>query len=252
MNEKFIVFLDIDGTIVNVNPAPSERVISTIKKAQRKGHKIVLNTGRSRGFMEEKLLCAVKPDGIICAMGQYIEIDGKIIVCECLSEEHIKAAEKYSETTGKGGYFEGVNGIYKIGKVKPVMPWPDRADDCAVPLTEKDRGSILKFSFMTTLEDEYKCIFDVGLNVIQHPSYFETSLSGFSKSGGMEKVKEYFGINKTIAIGDSKNDLDMLLHADISVAMGNGDDVVKANAHYITDTLINDGAALAMEKFLEL
>jgi hydroxymethylpyrimidine pyrophosphatase-like HAD family hydrolase len=105
---------------------------------------------------------------------------------------------------------------------------------------------------MTTLEDEYKNIFDVGLNVIQHPSYFETALKGFSKSGGMEKVKEYFGIYKTIAIGDSKNDLDMLLHADISVAMGNGDDTVKANAHYITDTLINDGAALAMEKFLEL
>ena len=47
MEEKFIVFLDIDGTIVNVNPIPSERVINTIKKARENGHKIVLNTGRS-------------------------------------------------------------------------------------------------------------------------------------------------------------------------------------------------------------
>jgi hydroxymethylpyrimidine pyrophosphatase-like HAD family hydrolase len=52
-----------------------------------------------------------------------------------------------------------------------------------------------------------------------------------------------------MAIGDSMNDLTMVAHAGLGVAMANGRDALKAVAGYITDTNDNDGVAKAIEKF---
>ena len=44
-----------------------------------------------------------------------------------------------------------------------------------------------------------------------------------------------------MAFGDGGNDLDMLVHAQIGVSMGNAADAVKAAADYITDDVDHDG-----------
>ena len=52
-----------------------------------------------------------------------------------------------------------------------------------------------------------------------------------------------------MVIGDQDNDREMLQVAGLPVAMGNGTSGLKEIAKYITDTVDNDGAALAIEKF---
>ena len=44
-----------------------------------------------------------------------------------------------------------------------------------------------------------------------------------------------------IAFGDDYNDLEMIKHAGIGVAMGNAERVVKDTADFITDTNMNEG-----------
>ena len=60
------------------------------------------------------------------------------------------------------------------------------------------------------------------------------------------------GINKeeVIAFGDSLNDLPMFEEAGISVAMENGDLLVKEKADYVTSSNAEDGIAKAIEKFV--
>lgn len=49
-------------------------------------------------------------------------------------------------------------------------------------------------------------------------------------------------------LGDGGNDITMLRHAGVGVAMGNASDEVKAHADYITDDVDNDGVAKLLQK----
>lgn len=56
---------------------------------------------------------------------------------------------------------------------------------------------------------------------------------------------------KTIAIGDSDNDLSMILQAGLGVANENGEAHVKAAADYITERSCEEnGVAEVIEKFI--
>ena len=67
--------------------------------------------------------------------------------------------------------------------------------------------------------------------------------NGFTKADGMYKVCDYFGVphDHTYAFGDSQNDLHILKAAEVGIAMGNADPVLKAAADYVTDAIDRDG-----------
>ena len=62
---------------------------------------------------------------------------------------------------------------------------------------------------------------------------------------------KYFGLKleDTMAFGDGGNDISMLRHAAIGVAMGNASDEVKAAANYVTASVDDDGIKKALEHF---
>ena len=68
----------------------------------------------------------------------------------------------------------------------------------------------------------------------------------------MDEIIRHFGIRleDTLAFGDGGNDIPMLRHAGIGIAMGNARDEVKAAARYVTDTVDEDGIAKGIMKWL--
>ena len=56
------------------------------------------------------------------------------------------------------------------------------------------------------------------------------------KASGIEQVTEHLGIARrdTLAIGDSDNDLEMLRHAGVGIAMGNARQHVREAADEVT------------------
>ncbi len=52
-----------------------------------------------------------------------------------------------------------------------------------------------------------------------------------------------------MAFGDGENDLTMLRHAGIGVAMGSASDFVKSQADYTTGTVDEDGVFSALRHF---
>ena len=67
----------------------------------------------------------------------------------------------------------------------------------------------------------------------------------------VDKIIEYFGIslNETMAFGDGGNDISMLQHAGLGVAMGNAKEEVKQKADYVTTSVDEDGIANALKHF---
>lgn len=70
----------------------------------------------------------------------------------------------------------------------------------------------------------------------------DTVVAGVSKHASIHEALMLLGLpDYYIAFGDSLNDVEMLKHAPISVAMANGVDKVKRIAHYIAQPVHDDG-----------
>ena len=84
-----------------------------------------------------------------------------------------------------------------------------------------------------------------------YPTFTDIVCKGNSKQLGMDKIMERFGITleETMAFGDGGNDISMLRHAGIGIAMGNANDTVKASANYVTDSVDEDGIWNALKHF---
>ena len=84
-----------------------------------------------------------------------------------------------------------------------------------------------------------------------NPLFADVVPRGSSKAVGIDKIIEYYGISlhETMAFGDGGNDMAMLCHAGIGVAMGNAGDEVKEAADYVTDSVDDDGVMNALRHF---
>ena len=79
----------------------------------------------------------------------------------------------------------------------------------------------------------------------------EITNKDINKGTGIEKVLEYYHANRSdaIGVGDSGNDIPMLSYCGTSVAMGNGAEIVKAIADYVTTDILDDGIYHAFKHF---
>ena len=75
--------------------------------------------------------------------------------------------------------------------------------------------------------------------------------AGSSKAVGIDKMLAYFGIPlaDTMAFGDGGNDVSMLRHVGIGVAMGNAGDEARRAADYVTTSVDEDGILNALRHF---
>ena len=71
-----------------------------------------------------------------------------------------------------------------------------------------------------------------------------------TKGSAVRFLEDYFGVkdDEVIAFGDNFNDLDMLEHVGLGVAMGNAPDEIKQAANVVTATNNEDGLALILEE----
>ena len=81
---------------------------------------------------------------------------------------------------------------------------------------------------------------------------FEINAQGVSKAEGLKVLCERLGIapSECIAVGDSKNDEEILACAGLKVAMANGSERVKALADVVCADCNSDGVAGIIEEYL--
>jgi Cof subfamily protein (haloacid dehalogenase superfamily) len=82
-------------------------------------------------------------------------------------------------------------------------------------------------------------------------SFVDITAKGNTKQNGIDEFIKHFGfkLEETMAFGDGGNDIGMLRHAGIGIAMGNAKDDVKASADYVTASVDEDGIYKALKHF---
>lgn len=87
--------------------------------------------------------------------------------------------------------------------------------------------------------------------VVGWTAWLDLSPQGVSKASGLEYVGRHLGVEAAdvLAIGDGRNDLEMLTWAGRGVAMGQSVEQVLQAADAVTDSVYDDGAAVEIERW---
>lgn len=255
------LFFDIDGTLVSfkTHEIPAS-TIEALVAAKAKGLQIFISTGRPRliinnlSALQERNLI----DGYITMNGAYCFVEDTVIYKDPIPAAEVDALSAFCHERNIPCILVGeheicvnqpndlVNEIFhRQLKVDPIA-----ASAYCTKHTDKE---IYQMTPFLNIEEE---------QIIQpevpncemgrwHPAFVDVTSKGNTKQNGIDQIIRHFNIHleETMAFGDGGNDISMLRHAGIGVAMGNANEEVKAAADYVTTSVDEDGIANALKRF---
>lgn len=250
------VFFDIDGTLVSFKTHKlPDSTIRALDELRKKGIKVFIATGRQ--FQSINNLGTLTFDGYVTLNGGYCIIDGKAIYKHSIPDTDIESLLRYLETEKpfSCGFVmeEGLFMNYKDVSADELFRMLNFPEPPTRPLSEVKGKTVFQLiAFFTKEEEEHI------MPVLPHceatrwnPLFSDVVPVGSSKAIGIDKIIEHFGISldETMAFGDGGNDIAMIRHAGIGVAMGNAEDEVKQAADYVTSSVDEDGIYNALKHF---
>ncbi|WHZ05839.1 HAD family hydrolase [Neobacillus sp. YX16] len=251
------IFIDMDGTLLKASNSISRRNMEAIYKLNNQGVKIFLATGRHYEVTTpyHKEIGLRTP--MICLNGAAIHDaeTGRVMQMKTvqLNEErfHQLTAESPCNVlihTANGLYCKQTNEEIdywtKVGKIPPRY---------IGDLRQANYQDVLKYSVRTDAPSpQISALFKNEAEVIDWNDGFELLAPNVSKWSAIQSLITEYKIspNEVVAIGDGPNDIEMLCHVGIGVAMGNASEKVKAAADYVTGHHENDGLAEFIERNL--
>ena len=249
------IFFDIDGTLVSFKTHEVPRsTIDALDILRKKGIKVFIATGRHYSSINN--LGDLKFDGYVTLNGVYCFAgEDKVIYKHSIPDRDIDALIRYLETEESFPCaFVQEKEIfmnYKDETVEEIFNMLNFPEPPIRPLSEMKGKTVYQLVSFFTAEQEKKI-----MSILSHcestrwnPLFTDVVPAGSSKRIGIDKMLEYFKIplNECMAFGDGGNDVAMLQHAGIGVAMGNADDDVKQYADYVTDSVDEDGIFKALK-----
>ncbi|MDH6357873.1 Cof-type HAD-IIB family hydrolase [Parabacteroides sp. PF5-9] len=251
------VFFDIDGTLASFNThqvPPSAR--ESINRLRAKGIKVFIATGRR--FQSINNLGDLEFDGYITLNGGYCLLGKEqVIYKQSIPHGDIQAILHYQETVRKFPCaLVQENGIYmneideQVRSVFEMLNFPSPPIRPFNEIADQTTYQLIAF-FTQEQEREIMTVMPHSETTRWNPVFTDIVPKGINKSIGINKILEHYGftIDQTMAFGDGGNDIAMLQHAGIGVAMGNADEKVKASADYVTETVDNDGIYQALIRY---
>ncbi len=269
-----IIFIDVDGTLVDYEGNIPVSAVKAIRKARENGHRVYMSTGRSKAEVYKEIW-DIGLDGMIGGNGSYVEDNGEVILHQKITAEQCRQIVDWLHERGLEFYLESNSGLYASEhfeeKGEPVMQEyskrKGRPDGEKITVRsafpemifggELYRDDLNKVSFILS---DYQDFLDARERFPQLQAGTwggkgETALFGdlgvknITKAYAIEKLLEHLhrDVSDTIAIGDAKIDIPMLEYCSYGVAMGSGGDEIKAMADYITTDVDKDGIWNAFE-----
>jgi HAD superfamily hydrolase (TIGR01484 family) len=265
-----LVALDIDGTLFKwvegvgttyeqISPA----VYDAVHRALAGGAHVVLASGRSPHGMtnvadlldlhpeDGERLWVVASNGAVVFRYPPLEVvheetfDAAPAVAAVL--EHHPSALVAVEERGVG---YRVSRPFPTGELSGEFTIADVADLVAVPVSR-----VIIRDPDATADDFVALGRRLGLQgtdyVVGWTAWLDLAPVGVSKASGLEYVARELGVDAVdvLAIGDGRNDIEMLRWVGRGVAMGQSVDEVKEAADAVTDTVYDEGAAIELDRW---
>ncbi|SPJ10744.1 haloacid dehalogenase-like hydrolase [Plasmodium sp. DRC-Itaito] len=251
-DEIKIIFTDLDGTLLNSENKVSEQNLESLIKAQEKGIKIVIATGRSIFSVESVIGEHVKKNKISLLPGIYMngcitfDEKGSRVIDRIMNNELKMEIHEFSKKINISKYaiwfclektycFEINDCIREYMEVEALNP--DVIEDNML-----ESLTVYKVLFSlpeNILENTLKLCrekFSHRINVANtFQSYVELFHQHTNKFEGVKEICKYYNIslNNALAMGDGENDIEMLSGLTHSVGVYNASEKVKNSAAYV-------------------
>lgn len=268
MKEKYLIVLDLDGTLLKGFDQYDEETFQYLKQLATE-HTVVLATGRpyrsSKYYYDllqlttpiinyngslvhhpsdptfEKQLHTVNKEAICSFLG---ELDSIFVNAFCEIEDDVYLFEDTQEMIP---YLHLEGGTLTIGPFKDTLPTDPHG---AILVTKQDSEEVL-----LALSEKHKATsFHLRIWHNEDLVISEVYSLNVNKATGIQAIQEALNIKdqKVIAIGDGHNDIEMISYADIGVAMANGHPELLEVADYITSRQEDQGVLHFLKNFFSL
>lgn len=254
------IFFDIDGTLLSFQthqvPASTQKALRLLHE---QGVKLFIATGRPPKTAAYLLEVFDFPfDGYVTMNGQYCLAGDEVIYEQYIPTEAIAGLLPYLEENQIACDFVERDYVYinlyndKARQISEALGRPDVLG----PIEDVRRALEHKIYQLSPFiyeeeEEEFFRHLPGCKSARWTPLFADVIPADGGKPVGMDKMIAHFGIqpSEVMAFGDGGNDLEMLQHARIGVAMGNAVDAVRAAADYVTDDVDHDGVWNALVHF---
>ncbi|MBQ9157606.1 MAG: HAD family hydrolase [Eubacterium sp.] len=261
-----LIFLDIDGTLtVPGSNEPPESALTAIRRAQEKGNKVFLCTGRNMGMLYPLLKYGF--DGVVASAGGYVMYGDQVLFDHPMARQETETALDLFHAEGVICTVETRDAAYVdddltdfLGGVSSgnseLERWRRALKDNLDmrPMQEYDGSPAYKVLMMfkedkqldkarEALEDDFNfCIQDGDTFGARNGEIIHRS---FDKGRGILAICHALDvpITETIGFGDSMNDLEMIRTVGTSVCMDNGSPSLKAISDLVCPSVEEDGLA---------
>ncbi len=269
-----VIFIDVDGTLVDYENHLPESAVEAIRKARKNGHRVYICTGRSKAEVYPNIW-DIGLDGMIGGNGSYVEDDGKVLMHQLITESQCRRIVDWLHERKLEFYLESNSGLYASEKFEtaalPSIQEYSKRKGRDADITVRDvfpdmifgadlyRDDLNKVSYLL---NSYQDFLDTKEQFpdLQNGTWGgakETALFGdlgvkdITKAHAIDVLLAHLGKKKedTIAFGDAKIDIPMLGYCATGVAMGNGGEEIRTMADYITDDVDEDGLWNAFRHF---
>ena len=271
MGEGKLIFLDIDGTLTepgqNVPPASA---LNAIRRAQAKGNRVFLCTGRNYAMLKPLLQYGF--DGMVAGAGGYVVCGDEVLFdCPMTAEQ----TEQVLSLLHKNGVFctletkEATYGDENLGEFlsgpaegnSEIERWRKALSEQLDirPMHEYDWRPAYKAVIMCLTPDqleEPRKYLEKDFNFCIQEVTAHSCLNGelinrkYDKGQGVRQICEHLGvpIADTYGFGDSMNDLEMIETVGYGVCMENGSTELKKRCDLVCPPVTEDGLAQAFEQ----
>lgn len=254
--DRKILFFDFDGTITSDRTGTiPQSAVDIIEELRKCGHRLILNTGRTKGILDP-VTNMMNFDGRILACGGYVEYQDEVLYESCVEEEfHQELLEKLEEFEIET-FLEGTDHLYISDDIhsERLCCHVQRYRDKGVSI-RSIHDEALKFQKMFVYMKNMEKAKAFKEYMSQHFEYIdrggqcvELVIKGHSKATGIRKLLEnqLWDLEDCYVFGDSNNDLPMFQYVPKSVLIGGENPELRKQVYYVGESVEQDGLAKAI------
>ena len=172
----------------------------------------------------------IPPDMLVETVGAMIKLKVPALI---LGMDEVMRTEQMEPTPLETGIVRSVDDLYRNGKLVEISSL-----DIECP-------SVSALGPIREMIDKHSDLIEY------NETSGQTRLKGVNKAEAIQAVLAKYPCEslRSYAIGDSRNDIEMLNCVDVGIAMGDAPEDVKSVASWITSTVEEDGVCKAMGHF---
>lgn len=271
MSRYELIAFDMDGTLLDSNKAIREDSLAAIKKARQSNKIICLSTGRS---MTELKIFGSQLDDVqyfIAVSGALIYDNEKKqpVMQKTLSHETVIKLFEQVKTRDVLIHLHSDKSIvqkdklermpeFNMGLYKPMFKKICTQPESIYDYYLEEKVPVYKLNIYSKTTEERQSLFEELKTwpeltlAFSEKTSIECSPSGITKGTGLKHLCRLLNIplEKTIAVGDAENDLEILKTAGLAAVMGNASQKIKNVAEVVLKDNDSGGCAQAINYFL--